>query len=237
MNLIDDIIKSVEDAKVKDVCIGLHWCAVQSRRCGLAMTIHPSYHKCLITGCGELTKKSALELAGYANSWNLTEASVGVAAINSLIDPIGERANIFDFIRGKFSNRNNKIAMIGHFPDRDVDPLREIGDVSIIEKNPQSGDFPDTAAEYLLPKSDVVLITGTALINKSMERLLYLSKNAFTVVLGPTTPMSDVFFDYGADAIGGVVVKNPERVLRKVSEGAHISDIRGDIEFIMRLKE
>ncbi|ODS41876.1 MAG: hypothetical protein MSIBF_00485 [Candidatus Altiarchaeales archaeon IMC4] len=236
MSLVDDLIGGLEDANVKDVRIGPHWCAVESRRCGLAMTMPPAYHKCFIAGCGELAGRPALELAQYAKSWNLAEASVGVAAINSLIEPEGERANIFRFIHDKFANKDNKIAVIGHFPDRDIDPLREIGDVQIIEKNQQAGDFPDTAAEYLLPKADIVMITGTALINKSMERLLELSRNAFTAVLGPTTPMSDVLFDYGADAIGGARVKNPGNVLRKVSQGAHTKDIREDIEFLMRVK-
>jgi len=193
----------------------------------------------MLKGSGELTKKSALELAEYAKSWNLTEASLGVAAINSLIEPQGvyKDINIFDFIYNKFYNRKNKIAIIGHFLDKKIDILRKIGDVFIIEKNPQEGDLPDTAAEYILLESDIVVITGTTIINKSIERLLQLSKNAFTVVVGPTTPMSDVLFDYGADVLAGVYVKNPERVMRKISEGGSLADLKEDLEFLIKIKE
>jgi len=194
----------------------------------------------MLKGSGELTKKSALELAEYAKSWNLTEASLGVAAINSLIEPQGVKytdINIFDFIYNKFSNRKNKIAIIGHFLDKKIDILRKIGDVFIIEKNPQEGDLPDTAAEYILLESDIVVITGTTIINKSIERPIQLSKNAFTVVVGPTTPMSDVLFDYGADVLAGVYVKNPERVMRKISECGSLADLKEDLEFLIKIKE
>jgi len=245
--LIEDIIKEIKDlkdAKVSDVRIGVYWCAVQSRHCGLAMTFIPqrtiTSNKGFVKRSGELTKKSALELAEYAKSWNLTEASLGVATINSLIEPQGVKyadINMFDFIYNKFSNRKNKIAIIGHFLDKQIDILRKIGDVFIIEKNPQEGDLPDTAAEYILPESDIVVITGTTIINKSIERLLQLSKNAFTVVVVPTTPMSDVLFDYGADVIAGVYVKNPERVMRKISEGGSLADLKEDLEFLIKIKE
>ncbi len=194
----------------------------------------------MLKGSGELTKKSALELAEYAKSWNLTEASLGVAAINSLIEPQGVKyadINMFGFIYNKFYNRKNKIAIIGHFLDKKIDILRKIGDVFIIEKNPQEGDLPDTAAEYILLESDIVVITGTTIINKSIERPLQLSKNAFTVVVGPTTPMSDVLFDYGADVIAGVYVKNPERIMRKISECGSLADLKEDLEFLIKIKE
>jgi len=238
MNLINDLINDLnKKTKVKDVRIGLHWTAIKSKYCGLAMTIPPAYHKCFITNCGNLTTKSILSLAEYAKSWNLTEASIGIAAINSLIKPGGKRINIFDFIYNEFNERKNKIVIVGHFPDKNIDTLREIGDVQILERSQQKGDFPDTAAEYLLPKADIVLMSGTTIINKSAERLLELGKNSFTVVFGPSTPMSDVLFKYGADVIGGARVKNPENVMKKVSEGAHTRDLMDDMEFLMKINK
>jgi len=74
--------------------------------------------------------------------------------------------------------------------------------------NPAQGIITETAAEYIIPESDIVIITGSTLINKSMERLLTLAHQAgaYTVILGPSTPLSEVLFDYGANMVAGAQV-------------------------------
>jgi uncharacterized protein (DUF4213/DUF364 family) len=81
------------------------------------------------------------------------------------------------------------------------------------------------------------MITATALINKTLPRLLELSENSFTVLFGPSTPMSDVFFRYGVDALGGARVLNPDNVLKKISEGAHLPDLKDDLEFLVKVRK
>ena len=96
MNLIDDLIASLrDDVAVQSVQVGVHWTAVCSRHCGLASTLvgnQPHGHA-KVRDVGRLHFKSAHELAEYARSDNLLEASIGVAAINSLIVEIG-RAHV-----------------------------------------------------------------------------------------------------------------------------------------------
>ena len=72
----------------------------------------------------------------------------------------------------------------------------------------------------------MVIITGSALINKSLERLLELSRSAkaYTVVLGPSTCVNKVLLDYGADLLGGVQVVKPEMVLKKLSQSGGMLD-------------
>jgi len=89
-------------------------------------------------------------------------------------------------------------------------------------------DFPETEAENLIPQADVVGITGTAFTNHTVEHLLGLcSARAYVVILGGTTPMSPVLFDYGIDAISGTKVIDPRLAMRCVSEGANFRQIRG----------
>jgi uncharacterized protein (DUF4213/DUF364 family) len=74
----------------------------------------------------------------------------------------------------------------------------------------------------------VVAITGSAFINHSLEDLLALCRpDAFIVVLGPTTPLSPVLFDHGADVISGTRVTHPELALRSAGEGATFRQIQG----------
>jgi hypothetical protein len=47
------------------------------------------------------------------------------------------------------------------------------------------------------------------------------------VVLGPSTPLSPVLFDYGVDVVSGTRVVDVDVALRCLSEGATFHQIRG----------
>lgn len=228
-NILDSLISSLSgDSVVREIHTCVFWTAVLSKHCGLASTFHEQHpgHR-PVRNAGNLTKLSALQLAQYARSDNVLEASIGMAAINSLIDIdetscVGE--NAFDVLARKGRNRN--VAVVGHFPW--IPKLREIaGTLWVIEQRPQEGDLPAEAAEEVLPQADVVGITGTSFENHTVERLLALSKNSFIVMLGPTTPLSPVLFDYGVDILAGVKVIEPDKTIRSISQGAMFRQVEG----------
>jgi hypothetical protein len=159
-----------------------------------------------------------------------------MAAINSLID-VDEVAcieeNAFDILARKASNRN--VAIVGHFPW--IPKLRKIaGTLWVIEQRPQEGDLPAETAEELLPQADVVGLTGTSFINHTVDRLLELSKNSFVVILGPTTPLSPILFDYGADILAGAKVVEPSKTIRSISQGAIFTQVEG-VKLVTMAKE
>ena len=117
----------------------------------------------------------------------------------------------------KNSLAGKKVAVIGHFPG--VEPLRPICELSVLERICQTGDYPDPACEYLLPDQDFVFITATALENKTMPRLLELCQKPFTVIWGPSTPLTKVLFEFGADALIGNLVGSTADVIRIAGEG------------------
>jgi hypothetical protein len=229
-DIYKDLLLSLEDAKVKEVRIGLHVVGVKSKQLGLALLYQGPPHT-TISKAGDLTELSAFELAKYLLSWNFTEASVGLASLNSLIKPPeGKSLNAFDWVKERAKGK--KLAVIGHFPR--TEELKEISEVWVFERKPQKGeDLPDSAEEYLLPKADIVMVTGSALINKTMPRILALSKNAYTIILGPSTPLLPIWFKYGVDAVAGTRVKDEKAVLRKISEGAIGCDLMANLEFSM----
>jgi len=229
MGILDDLVSSLgEDSAVREVHSCVFWTAVVSRNCGLASTFHEDhpYHRA-VRDVGSLTQKSALELAQYVESDNLLEASIGMAAINSLIDIDKSKCieqNAFDILAER--GRSKNIAIVGHFPW--VSRLGKLArKVWVIEEKPQEGALPAEAAEGILPQADVVGITGTSFINHTIEKLLHLSKNGFIVVIGPTSPLSPVLFDWGVDVIAGVKVAEPEKTIRSISEGAIFSQVEG----------
>jgi hypothetical protein len=229
MKILDDLISSLnEDSPVREIYVCVFWTAVLSRHCGLASTFHEEhpYHR-PVKDVGNLTGKSALELAEYARSDNVLEASIGMTAINSLIDIDEARCveeNAFDILAREGNDK--KIAIVGHFPW--ISKLRAVAKkLWVIEQRPEDGELPAEAAESILPQADVVGITGASFINHTVEKLLELSQGSFTVMVGPTSPLSPVLFDYGVDVVAGVNVVEPEKVIRCISEGAIFSQIKG----------
>jgi hypothetical protein len=228
MGILNDLISSLSDSVVREVHTCVFWTAVVSRNCGLASTFHEEhpYHRA-VRDVGSLRYKSALELAEYAKPDNVLEASIGMAAINSLMD-IDEakcvEENAFDILAQKGKGKN--IAIVGHFPW--VPKLRNIAkELWVIEQRPQEGDLPAEAVEEILPQADVVGITGSSFINHTVDKLLELSKGRFVIMLGPTTPLSPVLFDYGVDVLAGVKVTEPGKTIRCISEGAIFSQVEG----------
>jgi uncharacterized protein (DUF4213/DUF364 family) len=232
VKVLDDVIATLkEDAPVREVRVGPFWTAVLSRGCGLASTLGPEEHKhgaVFVGEAGRLTGGSALELIGLAQSDSTLEAGIGLAAINSLLDVDETRCvelNAGDLLIDR--GRGKKVGLVGHFPF--VPALREAaGRLWVIEVHPQAGDVGAEEAEAILPEVDIAAITGSAFINRTVERLLRLCRpETLVVVLGPSTPLSPVLFDYGVDVIAGTRVVDPDLTLRCVSEGATFRQIKG----------
>jgi len=229
VKILDDLISSLGgDSVVREVHTCVFWTAVVSKNCGLASTFREEHpHHGAVRGVGELRGKPALELVEYAQSDNLLEASIGMAAINSLVEIDETKCiieNAFDILVEK--GRGKNVAVVGHFPW--IPKLRKVaGKLWVLEQRPQAGDLPAEAAEDILPQADVVAITGTALINHTIEKLLDLSKGSFIVLVGPTSPLSAVLFDWGVDVISGTKVVDPEKVICSISEGAIFRQVEG----------
>jgi len=232
VKILDDLINSLAaDAPVREVRIGRFWTGVWSRACGLASTTGPGEHGYgarFVQDAGSLAGRSALGLAKLAYSDSPLEAGVGLAAINSLLEV--DEAGCVELNAGDLlieRGRGRRVVLVGHFPF--VPALREAAArLDVLELRPQPGDTPAEEAQALVPQADIVAITGSACINRSLEGLLGLCRAAsFVVVLGPTTPLSPVLFDYGADVISGTRVVEPELALRCASEAATFRQIRG----------
>ncbi len=232
MKILDDIISILNfDATVRDIRQGVFHTGVLTRRCGLAATLpkdalkqNPPH----IKDPGELLNKNPRTLTQLAYSNSILEASIGMAAINSLLDIDEIRCverNAYHLIAEKGADKN--IAIVGHFPF--IPKLREIAKTLwVIEKNPQEGDHEANQVDHLIPDADVVAITGTAITNHTMDHLLDLCRpDAYVVVLGDSAPLSPILLDHGIDAVSGTKVVDPDTALRGVSQGANFRQIKG----------
>lgn len=112
-----------------------------------------------------------------------------------------------------------RAVVIGHFPR--LGRLGEEAEVAVLERAARSDDdLPDTACEYLLPGCDVAVVTGMALENKTMPRLLELAGAPLCCVVGPTSTMCRPLLEAGADLVAGSLVADPELARAVVVCGA-----------------
>ena len=227
--LYDALINEIpENITVQDYCNGRLWSEVQTNQgTGVAMLIdevsrapmHPT------SFFGEPLKK----MAECIKSWNFAEASLGLAVINAWYNtpPHTDSLNITygknrverdAFVTYQEEITDKKVTVIGHFPFLET-RFQPICSLSVLERNPKEGDFPDSACEYLLHEQDYVFITGVTIINKTLPRLLKLSKNAKVVLVGPSVPLAPCLFHFGVHSLESFLVTSPQKCSEFVRQG------------------
>ncbi len=91
--IYDELIAAVPpDIKIGECLIGLHWTLIRSRGMGMSLTpfgaprMYGPKGASVAAGIGErIAGMPVRELAQYVKSWNPYEASLGLAAINSVL--------------------------------------------------------------------------------------------------------------------------------------------------------
>ncbi|MBP2626829.1 MAG: putative heavy-metal chelation [Firmicutes bacterium] len=162
------------------------------------------------------------KLAQCIKSWNFIEASVGMAAINAWYNsPAVATDNGIVLSNSQYSEdrlndpfiayqnviKNKKVAVLGHFPY--IEQLfQPVCDLTVIEREPAEGDYPQSAAEYILPESDFVILGCNSLIDKTLPRMLQLARNAYVVIVGPFTPLAPKLFSFGVNDLSSFVIKD-----------------------------
>jgi uncharacterized protein (DUF4213/DUF364 family) len=232
--LYDALIEGIPPSyRVDEVLRGNHWTMVRpGDAVGIAMTVHEESRPAgaPFPGAGTALR----DLAAAAKSWNFAEASLGMAAINTYWNSAEHAAVARALERGEteaFSAwrdrvRGKKAAVIGHFP-RLEEKLGAVCELSILEKRPLPGDYPDSACEFLLPLQDFVFATGVTLTNKTLPRLLELAGDAGIILTGPSVPLAPLLFDWGVRDLQGFAVTDPALCRKLIGEeksGAAIFD-------------
>ncbi len=70
--------------------------------------------------------------------------------------------------------------------------------------------------------TDILICTGTALINNTLEEILNKFKRRAQkiVLIGPTASMiPDILFDYGVDIVGGMEILDSQATIQVIQEG------------------
>ena len=185
---------------------------------------------------GKLRGKSARDVMKEAFSDHGIRRAVGVAALNALAELCWERRPhpAVELRRGVDAFDANRFrpdeltVVVGAFVPFLKELKRRNQPFLVLEKDPETLKpselpfyRPAEAAREVVPQADVLLVTGTTLLNDTLENLLGWARPAARVtVVGPTVGLlPDAFLARGADILGGVRVTRPDEFLDLLAEG------------------
>lgn len=221
----DQLLSQAEGPCVADVRIGLGYTGVllDDGRCGLAYTFRQGTGAgcCVLKEAGSLVGRSAAKLAEGAHSQDLIIAALGLATLNALTKPaLSDAGDVLDLLSVE---RTEAVGMVGYFGPL-VDPLkRRAKALHILEQREHVAPevLPENAAEQILPECQVVIVTATALLNRTLDAILDRCRGAREIaILGPSTPLlPSLFASRGVTILSGIEVTDSRQALRIISEG------------------
>ena len=243
--LIDKSLSESATLDIKQIIIGLTWtlCQTHSSEGGsIGLAMSPNQYTRTLPWSGTLVQRPIRELASWIKSWQPFEATIGLAVINAVINanttPLTNKAiaiapsnspnlAVFKYFLPKLKNK--KVVVIGRYPG--LEQYESLLNLQILERNPIDSDLPDSACEYVLPEADWVFITASSITNKTFPRLVELSRNAVTVLMGPSVPWLADWANFGIDFLAGVKVSDPEKLLATVAQGGGVSIFEQSVQY------
>jgi len=237
---------SYKDARIEDLVIGIFFTGVKlsTGHSGVAFTPIgeiPEAVCCPTTAArmpqaGELDGKPAFEVLAYSLDQNVLKSAIGVATLNALSQPILERDGTtkYGMVKGTDGfdllkiQPNETVSLIGAFGPY-IRRLKIMGNrFYIIEKNtqtlrPEEMKYfkPEVEMASALQESHVVIMTGTAIVNHTIDAILScLSWRQRAAIIGPTASMvPDAFFKRGIQIMAGISIKDPDRMIQILKQG------------------
>jgi uncharacterized protein (DUF4213/DUF364 family) len=185
---------------------------------------------------GNLDGKPVSQIINYSLDPNVLKSAIGVAILNGLSQWIVESGNERDYelVRDKDGfdlleiQPHETVSLVGAFGPY-IKRLKAMGNpFYIIEKNRQTlrpdemKHFkPESEMKTAIEKSHVAIITGTAIVNHTIDGVLsWINNGKRTAIIGPTASMlPDAFFRRGVNVMAGVRILNPDLMLKILKQG------------------
>lgn len=185
---------------------------------------------------GNLEGSLVSEVLNYSLDPNVLKSAIGVATLNALSQWIAEseegneyhiikEADGFDLLN---IQPHETVSLIGAFGPY-IRRLKTMGNpFFIIEKNAQTLKpdemkyfKPEPEMRNALEKSTVVIITGTAIVNHTIDPILSMITNGKrAAIIGPTASLlPDAFFKRGLQVMAGVKILDSDLMIKILKQG------------------
>jgi uncharacterized protein (DUF4213/DUF364 family) len=225
---------------LRGMLLGLQWSVAELDGFGLCFS--PVDAPRTLPWSGTLIGRPARELFDWIRSFDAAEACVGAATLNAAINGPANAAlrraqplaaegpghlRVFAHFAPRLSGA--KVVVVGRYPG--LEQTFAGLDYVCLERRAGADTLSDLASEYILPEADWVFLTASAIANKSLPRLLELSRRARVVLMGPSLPWLAEWADFGVDYLAGVVVRDADQLLRVAAEGGGTRIFDGAVEY------
>lgn len=239
--LIDRALSLANNHTIVDIRIGLRYTAIllDNDSCGLAFTFQSgSACGCHLMGeAGRITGQPVSELIPLLAEKNFLRASVGLAAVNAVLnapDIARDNGNVIEALQ---VSPDDTFGMIGEFKPI-LSAMKKTTDrIYVFEQNLSKGSdlYPEDTIPKYLPKCDVVVVTATSIINKTVDDVLSHCKNARQVaIVGPSTPLyADAYAGTSVTLLAGSLPRDIDHLLEIVSQAGGTMHMKPVIDQVM----
>ena len=230
----------VHQLSVDDVVIGIFFTGVKFSNGQAGVSVTPIGEipeaVCCPTSAARMPQAGSVEetpvseVLRFALDSNVLKSAVGVATLNALSQSIFESGDGTEYkmVRGIDGfdlldiQPHETVSLVGAFGPY-IRRLKLMGNpFFIIEKNPKPLRLdemkffrPESEMASALKMSDAVIITGTTIVNHTVDAILsVIPSGARTALIGPTVSMiPDAFFERGVHVMAGVRLLDPDLML------------------------
>lgn len=222
--LLQAALPRLKQRTIRDLRVGLAYVAAQldDGSVGVASTIAEwPAQSCQASAMAGEFPAAADELATLMNSSHLIDSAVGLSVVNAVLNRDIE--GVSGDLLGHLEIRpDDHVGMVGFFAPFMARLQERCRRLTVFERKPVDHPLvvPDWKAEDLLPEADVVILSATTLLNRTLPRLLELCQGARTVALtGPTTPLfPEAFSGSGVHLLAGMEFLNGDKVVEIVGQ-------------------
>ena len=103
------------------------------------------------------------------------------------------------------------VGVIGHLAEVKRRHGKDAKKIYYFELNPKDEeDLSADLEDVYLPDCDIVVITGSALVNGTLQHILDISQKAYKILVGPSVPKCSALLDFGIDRLAGMSVRDAE---------------------------
>lgn len=250
LETIDDIYKKlgeeIENIKVERVVFGLFFTGVKLSNGEGGVSYTPLKALSGAVCCpsqaasmpmsGKLVGKDVKYFLDGMFTGSALKKTLGIAVINALASTYYKKGLLnykVEIDKDPFDNldikENTHTVVVGALVPYFKTLIKNKRDFTILEldkstlKGKELDYFVQSPSELATERvkiADYMVLTGTTLINDTLEGLLYNKKDdAEIVVVGPTVSMMpDAMFRRGVSHVGGILVTNPDKLLDIIGE-------------------
>ena len=228
-SLFDILISGIpQELRVEEVLPGASWTSARLSSGCVGIAAH--FAGTAGNLAASMAGMSAREAAGSVNDSDCEAAGMGLAVINAFYNSVSRLSELDcgvsyeTFCTDGLDLIGKTVGVIGRMR-RTAEHLFGAKQVYIFELEPRDGERPASDEALLLPGCDIVIATGTALMNHTLPDILKYSVNAHIIMLGPSVPMCPALRSCGIERLSGLVISEKDAFWswNQVSRGSPMS--------------